>query len=51
MGKTDASDSRLGHGRARVAEDAELVFVPLDAVVAALRRHPDAALAAVASAA
>lgn len=32
----------------RVAEDAELVFVPLDAIVAALRRHPDAALAPVA---
>jgi CRP-like cAMP-binding protein len=31
-----------------VAEDAELALVPADAVVAALRRHPDAALAAVA---
>jgi hypothetical protein len=30
-----------------VAEDAELALVPADAVVAALRRHPEAALAAV----
>jgi CRP-like cAMP-binding protein len=31
-----------------VAEDAELVLVPADAVAAALRRYPDAAIAAIA---
>jgi CRP/FNR family transcriptional regulator, cyclic AMP receptor protein len=32
----------------RCAEDAELVVVPADAVAAALRRHPEAAVAAIA---
>ena len=32
----------------RAAEDVELVVVPADAVAAALRRHPEAALAAIA---